>query len=376
MAYSPASGRRLWASHFSGPGGPGKFEDSPDAVAVSPDGRTVFVTGYAMGWGTSYDYATVAYSAAAGRQLWVSRYTGPGNNDDSANAVAVSPDGRTVFVTGQSPSRNGDLDFAYATVAYSAATGRQLWVSRYAGPGDDFAGAVAVSPDGATVLVTGTSGSPAASAAATVAYSAATGRQLWVSRYHGPAHSVASAGSVAVSPDGATVFVTGESRRTTGGSYLTIAYRAGTGRQLWASRYNGSSKGLSYASSMAVSPAGTTVYVTGESGHDYATVAYRAATGRRLWVSRYHGYEAQSVAVSPNGATVYVTGYGYSGAGYATVAYRAATGRQLWTGRYNGPENNDGADSVAVSPDGTTVYVTGWTETRTNYYYATVAYRG
>ena len=87
---------------------------------------------------------------------------------------------------------------------------------------------------------------------------------------------------------------------------------------------------------------------------------------------------AGSVAVSPDGTMVYVTGSGYSGGGedYATVAYRAATGRQQWVSRYNGPANNDSACCVAVSPDGTTVFVTGWSEGRTSYGYATVAYRG
>ena len=55
---------------------------------------------------------------------------------------------------------------------------------------------------------------------------------------------------------------------------------------------------------------------------------------------------AGSVAVSPDGTMVYVAGSGYSGGGeyYATVAYRAATGRQLWVSRYHGPVN-DGASA-------------------------------
>jgi hypothetical protein len=172
----------------------------------------------------------------------------------------------------------------YATVAYRAATGRQLWVSRYNGPanGADFALSVAASPAGTTVFVTGDSDGQATSRDyATAAYSAATGRQVWVSRYNGPINSDDDALSVAVSPAGTRVYVTGYSLgRRTGADYATVAYRAATGRQLWVSRYNGSGKGDDAACCVTVSPAATTVSVTGyghggTTGIDYATVAYR-----------------------------------------------------------------------------------------------------
>ncbi len=148
---------------------------------------------------------------------------------------------------------------------------------------DDFAGSVAVSPDGATVFVTG--GSTGATSGwdyATVAYSAATGARRWVSRYNGPGNGTDLAGSVAVSPDGATVFVTGFSTgATSADDYATVAYAAATGARLWASRYNGPGNKTDQATSLAVGPAGDTVYVTGDSfggagaDLDYATVAYR-----------------------------------------------------------------------------------------------------
>jgi DNA-binding beta-propeller fold protein YncE len=382
VAYS-AAGRRLWASRFSGPG---RQEDDPSAAAVGPGGGTVFVTGI-IKRGNRFDCGTVAYSAATGKQLWASQYIGPAGGVGGCGAVAVSPAGTTVFVTGGSQGRTGGND--YATVAYRAATGRQLWASRYNGTGNglDAAASVAVSPGGGTVFVTGGSqGRTGGNDYATVAYRAATGRQLWVSRYHGPSNGFDGAVAVAVSRAGATVYVTGSSKgRTTGNDYATVAYRAATGRQLWASRYNAYRHGFDDATAMALSPDGTTVYVTGVSqgrtSIDYATVAYSAATGRQLWASRYHGYQANSVAVSPDGTTVYVTGNGSGGGGplggYATVAYRAATGRQLWASRYHVPGNfSGGAFSAAVSPDGTTVYVTGNIVNRTTDDYTTIAYRG
>jgi hypothetical protein len=65
--------------------------------------------------------------AAPGSQLWASRYQGPGSNggDDDTSSVAVSPDGSTVFVTGFSEGPGGLGQFDYATIAYSASTGAQ-----------------------------------------------------------------------------------------------------------------------------------------------------------------------------------------------------------------------------------------------------------
>ena len=247
--------------------------------------------------------AARATRAAPGAQLWVGRYNGQANSGDFADSMAVSPGGSRVFVTGKSdggPATGDD----YGTVAYSAATGGQLWVSRYSGAGDraDIAYSVAVSPGGSRVFVTGGSdggrgtGEQTGDDYATVAYSAATGRQLWVSRYNGPGNRSDAASAVAVSPGGRRVFVTGNSYGgATNDDYATVAYSAATGRRLWVSRYTSPGNEFDAAAAVAVSPAGTTVFVTGEScggcpdGGIYATVAYSAATGRRLWVSRYHG---------------------------------------------------------------------------------------
>jgi DNA-binding beta-propeller fold protein YncE len=110
----------------------GNSTDDATSVAVSPGGGTVYVTGSSPGTTSFQDYATVGYNAATGAQLWVSRYNGPSSSIDEASSVAVSPDGKTVFVTGSSDASAGGVD--YATVAYSAATGAQLWVKQHTGP--------------------------------------------------------------------------------------------------------------------------------------------------------------------------------------------------------------------------------------------------
>jgi WD40 repeat protein len=337
-------------------------------------------------------------SAASGAQLWASRYNGPANSGDDARAAAVSPDGGTVFVTGN--SGNGDTPGGsdFATVAYDTATGAQLWARRYHDPGNGFdnAVAVAVSPDGGMVFVTGTVPGSSDNEYATVAYDAATGAQLWARRYHGPHNGASDAAAVAVSPAGGTVFVTGTSVGLSVSEYATVAYDAATGAQLWVRRFHRG--GAAEAESVAVSPGGGRLYVTGAtsnaSGHndDYATVAYNAVTGARLWVGLYQGPRrasvATSVAVGPGGRSVYVTGSSkgrHSSTDYATVAYNGATGKQQWFSRYNGPgtrlfsgrlDNHDDAFAVAVSPGGRSVFVTGKSRGTRSWDYATVAYNG
>ena len=377
-------GAQLWAARYDNTGNGGAT-----SVAVSPDGKTAFVTGYTTAAGAE-DYATVAYNAATGAQLWAARYDSPSNNGAAAE-VAVSPDSKAVFVTGSSLGTPTGED--YATVAYNAATGAQLWVARYDGfgGGGNYAHSVAVSPNGKSVIVTGESiGTNNGYDYATVAYNAATGAQLWASRYNGASNGDRGANSVAVS--GNTVFVTGSSYggSTANYDYATVAYSAATGAQLWVKRYDGPGSGDDQAYSVAVSPNGKAVYVTGytgtsstTAGYDYTTIAYSAATGAQLWLARYNGPgnftdEAYSVAVSPSGGTVYVTGESAgTGDGWdcATVAYDAATGAQLWVERYDGAGLGSKAFSVAVSPTAGTVFVTGYSVDGGSDY-ATVAYNG
>ena len=322
---------------------------------MSPDGSEVFLTGSG--------YATVAYDAFTGAKLWVSRYKGPGDGSGDARALGVSPDGSRVFVTGWNIGSGGN---PRATVAFDASNGAQLWASRYSGPGngDNFARALGVSPDGSMVFVTGGASSTydatedqSSADYATVAYDASTGAQLWASRYSSSGKRADSATALSVGPDGSVVFVTGDrfqgpSGEGGAGDYETIAYDASTGAQLWASRYSGPGRRLDEATALGVSPDGSSVFVTGYSApnngdfSDYATATYDASSGAQRWVSRYQGPDSSqdlpsALRVSPTGSAVFVTGYsadpGADTEDYATVAYDASTGGQLWIRLYDGP---------------------------------------
>jgi outer membrane protein assembly factor BamB len=384
----------LWtAGAISGSGGAahrvGNGVDIPHALAVSPDGTTVFVTGDSDGgMKTNYDFATIAYNVQSGKKIWVARYNGPAGWVDGGEAIALGGDGRRVYVTGAMVSKRSGFDFG--TLAYDAATGKRLWVARYNGPAGRADGGedLAVSPDGARVFVTGTSdgGRATYDDYATIGYDARTGRRLWVARYDGPGHGTEEWPSVAASADGTKVFVSGGGEMKTGFDYAVIAYDASTGAQLWASGYDSPVHGDDEACSVAVAGDGSRVFASGYSSDDATTVAFDAATGARLWVARYAGMLGNrtcALHVSSDGRTVFGTGFFSSGnevvtTDYLTVAYDVGSGRELWAARYDGPARGyDRAHSLGLSPDGTKVFVTGESERHKPRYtsdYVTIAY--
>jgi WD40 repeat protein len=364
VAYDSVTGAQLWSS--SGPG----YDDRAAAVDVSPDGSRVFVVGSTYGrqdGKVSRDYLTLAYDAATGSRIWKKRYTHPvGYSEDLAAALGLSPDGSTVFVTGAS---DDGVWTDYATVAYKASTGHHLWTARYGRPAEDAARTLSVSPDGSRVFVSGFSISTGTSRdIVTIGYNAATGRELWRTRYDGAVHREDQANAMAISPDGSQVFVTGYSDRSKRlRNYVTLAYGAKTGRERWVRDYQGPGGFNNTAKAIVVSPDESRVFVAGYrsglDGRDFETLAYSFA-GVRLWRRAYNGPlddfdQATAIGVSPTGARVYVTGFrnDVSNRDYATLAYRASSGASLWQAFYD--QGEEGASALAVNPDGSAVYVSG-----------------
>jgi len=149
VAYDEVTGEQAWAATYNG-----GTNDLPLDMAASAD--AVYVTGMSRGTSTGYDMATVAYDASDGSQRWASRYHGPGNNGDAAWAVDVSPDGRTVYVGGDTIVN--PVDYLHAVIAYDATSGVQSWVGlhRGAGPqGGTLREGLDVSPNGGRVYFTG-----------------------------------------------------------------------------------------------------------------------------------------------------------------------------------------------------------------------------
>jgi len=359
-----------WVARYYGPG---NGEDAASSLAIDAAGN-VYVTGHGWGNQTWDDYATIKYDAS-GNQIWVSRYDGPGRYVDEAYSLAVDGGGN-VYVTGYSTgSRTG---YDYATIKYDA-SGNQIWATRYNGPMNASDKAYSLAVDGGNVYVTGHSwGGGTNYDYATVKYDT-SGNELWVARFNGPENNEDIAYSLAVD-GGGNVYVTGYYCYGSGFpynyGYATVKYDA-SGNQIWVAFYNGP-EGADKATSIAVDGGGN-VYVTGYStesgGGDYATIKYDA-NGNELWVARYdgqggyYGDVATSLAVD-GGGNVYVTGWSFGTYiyDYATVKYNGQ-GNQIWVSRYNGVgTGSNEAYSLAVDACGN-VYVTGLSEDD----YATIKY--
>ena len=361
-------GTKVWDSLY--PSG------QASSIATSRDGSKVFVTGFVVE-GSNRDYATVAYDAATGVQLWATRYDGPAHGVDEGTAIAVSPDGTKVFVTGNSERDTGSgITSDYATLAYDSVTGRQLWVSLNTAPpgGRAEATSIGVNADGSLVFVTGSMdrGLRGDRDYQTVAYATSNGGRIWSARYNGPARGDDLAKAMTVNATGTKVFVTGSSDGgpATGLDYATLAYDARSGAQLWVARLDGSRGGSDAARSIAFNANGHKLVVTGSSGW---TVAYNPDTAATRWVA-HHDARMSSVVISPGGTAVYTAGT--TGSAYETVALSAADGSERWERMWD-PFDGNSADAraIGISPDGSKVFVTGLVALAVHgYVYGTVAY--
>ncbi|MBI4929701.1 MAG: SBBP repeat-containing protein [Bacteroidetes bacterium] len=100
-----------WAQRFDGPA---HAPDAAFSIALDKN-NNVYVTGGSTGAGTSLDYTTIKY-ATQGKLEWVQRFNGTANSTDRATAVAVDTSGN-VFVTGFSLGTGTFFDFA--TIKYA-----------------------------------------------------------------------------------------------------------------------------------------------------------------------------------------------------------------------------------------------------------------
>jgi len=335
--------------------------DGPNSVTVSPDGSTVYATAVDSNSVTAFarDAGTGGLTQLADGCLAAGAVDGcrPGRALTGADAIAVSPDGRTVYVAAFHGNAIAVLARDPATGALTQAAGAAGCVAADAADGCGPALALtapeglAVSPDGTTVHVA----SALANAVLTFSRDAATGALTQLADGAGclaaglvagcgPARALLGPNSVAVTPDGSAAYVasvlsaslTGFARSSATGALTQYDGLAGCVTSRPTTRC-GVGRGLRGPEGVAVSPDGRNVYVAsflsggiGVFVRDPATGTVRQA-GRRagcITMAPRDGCRrgralagVTSVVVSPDGRHVYAGAFGSN----AVTTFRRAT---------------------------------------------------
>jgi len=204
-------GNEQWVARYDG-----EISHDDRGFCIAVDDRGAICVGGACfgGWspGTQWDYVTIQYDED-GNEEWVALYDGPASGYDLVFGIGIDYDGN-VCVTGgsaESGSDISDFDYDYVTIKYDS-LGNQLWLDRYSGEsdGNDTARDLIIDPDG-NVYVTGSSdGSDGFhDDYATVRYSPA-GDIDWVMRYNGPLEDSDYAHALTLD-EGTNIYVTGGS---------------------------------------------------------------------------------------------------------------------------------------------------------------------
>jgi 6-phosphogluconolactonase (cycloisomerase 2 family) len=330
-------------------------------VAVSPDGRHVYVA-------SKNDAALAVFSrdAADGSLAFVEvMRNGEGISGlDGARAVIVSQDGGFVYVT-------SSTEDTVAVFARDATSGALTFVEVqkdgvHQVNGLEGAADVALSPDGEYLYVAGMNDN----AIAVFRRDLATGTLAFVQMRRDGMDGVRGlleARALAVSPDGAHVYAASAL-----GSAVAVFGRSPSGALVFVeAKEDGVDgvDGLAVAQDLALSPDGAHLYATGS--EDDAVVLFRRdpATGTLTFVETYEDGQgiidgingAEGVVVSPDGRQVYVT----SDVDDALAVFDRdpATGALTYVERHaddrNGIDGLDNAQGLAVSPDHTSIYVAG-----------------
>ncbi len=269
-----------------------------------------------------------------------------------AARMAVDPDGNVAIVSG--PSNATDL----AVTSYTS-NGAFRWRSTISPTIGVFRGDwVAAAPDGDFVAVGRNFTSSGSPIAITIVRFATDGTLLWRVDL---ARTVPGVGRLIVDSAGSAYLAFNS---VGDGQDIQLHKYSASGQLLWSRVINTGFMANDIASSIALSPDGADVVLTGRisGGATWITAAYNATSGVRRWlVTAAEGLGARDVVVDATRA--YVVGQGATGAGtpqlaywLTVVAYDRFTGARLWR---TDTRPDDGAHTsglwIARAPDGALV---------------------
>jgi 6-phosphogluconolactonase (cycloisomerase 2 family) len=226
---------------------------------------------------------------------------------------------------------------------------------------------VAVSPDGAHVYVAGREDNEIG----VFARNSATGALTFIEAENGGSISAMGAPiDVAVSPDGLHVYLA-----TLADAVVVFSRNTGTGALTFVEAHDGGTiPGLDGANAVTVSPDGAHVYVASFVADAVVAFSRNGTTGALTYVeTEQDGVggvdgldDAESVAVSPDGSHVYVGGV--LDDAIAIFSRNGGTGALSFVGivqdGVGGADGLSGVIGIALSPDGSHLYASGGGEAK------------
>ncbi len=331
-------------------------------VAVSPDGRHLYATAF-------LDDAVLHFNRdlTSGFLTYFSAVNNPGLN--GAQLVAVSPDGEQVYVAsaiaGTLTVFDRDLTIGFLTVADVFNTADVA----------DLQGAygVAVSPDGRFIYVTSTIQN------AVIGFERMPDDSLVFRASNSDSSNIdlTQTRNLTVSPDGLHLYVTAEdAANSSSGNILVYQIDSLTGEithvqtihegDLVGTRFFISLDGIGGAFDVVVSPDGANVYVVGTHDDTVTVFGRNATTGQITYRSQVRDGQGgvdglvgvRGVDITPDG--MYVVSAAYDDAAVAVFGRDPDSGLLSQVQSiYRGPSSPllDGAADVVISRDGSNAYV-------------------
>jgi uncharacterized delta-60 repeat protein len=328
--------------------------DRAEGVAVAPGGN-IYIVGNTPSFSVSGDPDIFLLKYAPDGTLLLQQTYGTAGGFEDGNGVAVAPDG-SVYVVGTS-------DNSKALLVKFDPNGTLIWQRTWGGTLGEAGLGIAVSGDGASVYITGqTLSFGAGNIDAFLVKFDASGNLVWQRTWGGPINETAQA--VTVAGDG-SVYVAGDGNSFFGNDAILLKFAA-DGTLIWQRDWRGATgqNDESAALGVATAPDGN-VYMTGRaliagSGQNGALVKF-TADGSVVWERTWgSGLDAAlGVTVAPDGTILMTgnTGFGSGGGDAFMVRFLAATGKAVDAATWGGVDNESG-ESIAVASDGS-VYVAG-----------------
>jgi hypothetical protein len=361
VAYDSLSGAELWRVRYSSPFRKGFAE--PAELAVTPDGRRVFVSGTMKDQTASRSRIVVLMvDAATGH---VDRVVTVRNG--SVSSVAVGKAGRRLYVAG---SRGRSRDADEFVGVYRVSSGSPIWERRIDLPASGPDGVADLALGGADVTITTTLRSPSGADIVTSVLAKDDGVRRWTRTYDGGRGDRASV----VVAMGSTVVIAGSSKVIRDGAaywdYVTRAYDATRGDVTWTTMIEGMAASASELP-RACAPAGGGDFslagaTEGASSSAIVVDTLDPVTGlpiSSVTVDRAATDLPRALVCAPDGTTVAVTGMTWDTAQDAfdalTFAVDPATGTSRWIDVYDRAQADDYGAAAALDPEASKLFVTG-----------------